>query len=279
MPRICINCGSKLVEGSPCSCTEHTTNIATTTSQTSDTDSAVVQEKTTSDSVVAENSAKENKTIQINIDQEMVDKCINETKKYLGTGITFFMEFIKKPLSMTMYSQLGNSISMFFIVLQALAFILFEVMLVKNIQHIIEKILGSLAYWIDLNSNINYGGICFKGALIIVGSMTTLVLLMSIVSKKIGKASIGLKRVLSIAVVSTIPLTLGYLGGTIMLFIMPAISVLCIIIGLMISIILGSYSLLSVVEINRDKGIYAVAGIYLVQVILIAVIIKIVMGM
>lgn len=287
MPRICINCGSKLVEGSPCDCMERELTleaiqdqmIAELVTEKTETVAEKIESAVGKTEATMENSETNSKKVQINIDQEMVDKYIDETKKYLGTGIASFVEFIKKPLSMAMHTELRGPICLFFIVLQALSLMLFEMMIVNNVQRIFEELMGSLAYWVNLSDHVNYLSMCLESALIIVISMTTLTLLMLISCQKIGKVEITVKRVISIAVVSTIPMTLGYLGGTIMLFIVPVVSLLCIVLGVIASIILGSHTLLSMMNMDKDKAIYVVYGLYVLQTIVVTTIIQVAIGM
>ena len=221
----------------------------------------------------------ENKGIQINIDQEKIDKYVNETKQHLGISLKFLVEFMKKPLSTTMYSQISNSVGMFFVVLQVLAFLTLEIVVVANIYKIMTDLFGPLAYWLDLRNTTVYGAMYLKGTLIVILSVLMLVVLMNVVVKKLGNAIVTKQRIMSIAIISTIPITLSFVLGAVIMSILPILALVILIIGFISSVVLGSHSLLGNMETNKDKGIYMIFGVYLVQIIMMSIIIKVCIGL
>ena len=68
-------------------------------------------------------------------------------------------------------------------------------------------------------------------------------------------------------------------NGAVLLMILPSLSGICIIAGVLLSIILGSYSLVSQMQVNKNQSMYIATGVYTLQVILVFYVIKAVAGM
>lgn len=270
MAGFCIHCGKKLEDGQTCNC-------QTISSQQLQGQSPVKEQEAVP--MASNHTAETGKGIQINIDQEMVDKLVNGTVNNVGNGVVFLKEFIKNPISTLMGGQIKDSTTVFLGIFQIIAFVLFEIACMSNIDKMIGKFLGSFTYWTVLDNEIDYGNLCLKGILIIIVCMGTFTLLIQFVMQKIGKVPMELKHSLSLALVSTIPLTLGYLVGAVFLMILPSLSGICIIAGVLLSIILGSYSLVSQMQVNKNQSMYIATGVYTLQVILVFYVIKAVTGM
>ncbi len=292
MQEICSNCGKEITDEGICACQQPMTdseihtdeqlqkqepseqnNISTQASenQTTDDSNCVFQqprsdsEIDTKDQCYKQEPPEQNNIIIPASDDQKFDEYMKKTSAFLGSAFSFFKVFIKQPVTAMQKCSIKMSEAMFFVLLQSLALFL----LISVIFGTISRSLGSsLGLFYGLRPSVfatNYFLIFFKIIIFELIGFFALATISILFGKVIFKGTFSFYKLLTLTAVAGIPLTAAIVISIILFFISVQLMTLALTIGVISTIVLGTYVFSAAFDLSPDRCVFSSIFTYALQ--------------
>ncbi|HEX9061756.1 MAG TPA: hypothetical protein VF941_16380, partial [Clostridia bacterium] len=213
---------------------------------------------------------EQNNIIIPSSDDQKFDEYMKKTSAFLGSAFSFFKVFIRQPVTAMQKCNIKMSEAMFFVLLQSLALFL----LISVILGSISRSLGSsLGLFYGLLPNVfvaNYFLIFFKIIIFEFIGFFALTAISILFGKVIFKGSFSFYKLLTLTAVAGIPFTAAIVISIILFFISVQLMTLALTIGVISTIVLGTYVFSAAFDLSPDRCVYSSIFTYVLQSVILS---------
>lgn len=180
----------------------------------------------------------------------------------------FFREFISQPVTAMQNHRIKTGEALFFAVLEPISLFLLLLVIAGHIKEKLQPYTGiftgsAIESYLSFLSDET--GMFFGSFIIYIGSFITFLLISAILGKFIFKGFVDLNKLFSFTVVSHIPLTLSFVLSMVLVLFSIRFVVFALIIGIISSIVIGTFAFAASFNISYDKCVYCSFFTYLAQ--------------